>query len=150
MQFVPDLLREQTAASLKAYLDAGIPPQGITWTLRASEGLTGRFPVKVAAGNQPPATLDVVLGDDYPPGRADHCRARAGSPIKELKITCTKTAKSRVFWNPLASIEHLSWRALVLHGLQPARMAVSGFTWLAGGVCGGFLSADAVPAAGLH
>ena len=34
LKLAPDLGREQTANDLQAYLDAGIPPQGITWLIR--------------------------------------------------------------------------------------------------------------------
>ena len=63
LRFAPDLGREQTANDLQAYLEAGIPPQGITWLLRPPDDMSGRFSVVVMAGTHPPVSVSVVLGD---------------------------------------------------------------------------------------
>ncbi len=67
LKLAPDLGREQTANDLQAYLEAGIPPQGITWLLRPPEDMSGRFSVTVTAGAHPPVSLFVTLGDNVPP-----------------------------------------------------------------------------------
>ena len=40
LQYTPDAGRDQTAALLKAYLDAGVPPQGLTWQVAGSDSKT--------------------------------------------------------------------------------------------------------------
>ena len=70
MRLAPDLSRQQTADDLEAYLAAGVPPQAVTWLVRPPEGFSGRFPVTVTAAGNLPVTVDVVLGEDYPPARA--------------------------------------------------------------------------------
>ena len=68
LQVAPDVARVQTVNNLKNYLDAGLPPQGITWTIRPAQGASGRFPASVVAEGHPPVGLTVVLGNQYPPG----------------------------------------------------------------------------------
>lgn len=103
LKFAPDLGREQTANDLQAYLDAGIPPQGITWLLRPPEDMSGRFLVTVTAGEHPPVSVGVVLGDDAPPVPG-HVTGAAGSPIKELRVVYPKPKQDPVFWRPLAAL----------------------------------------------
>ncbi|MGA2544329.1 MAG: PEP/pyruvate-binding domain-containing protein [Verrucomicrobiota bacterium] len=103
LQVVPDTAREQTAADLQNYLDAGIPPRGITWMIRPPPGTVGRFSVKVKAEGHPPVTLKVVLGEEFPPG---NLIARGGSdaPVKELRAVYPPPRQKPVFWQPLAGL----------------------------------------------
>ena len=41
LQVAPDVARIQTANNLKSYLDAGLPPQGMTWTIRPTRAHPG-------------------------------------------------------------------------------------------------------------
>jgi pyruvate,water dikinase len=103
LKLAPDLGREQTANDLQAYLDAGIGPQGLTWLLRPPDTMSGRFLVTVTAGEQPPVSVSVVLGDEVPPAP---CRVAgpAGSPVKELRVVYPKSKQESVFWRPLAPL----------------------------------------------
>jgi len=101
LRTAPDLAREQTADDLQNYLDAGIPPQGVTWMIRTPPGTVGRFPVKVIAEGRPPVTVDVVLGEEFPPGNLT-ARGGADCPVKELRVVYPPSGQKPVFWQPLA------------------------------------------------
>jgi pyruvate,water dikinase len=97
--------RERQAADLQAYLHDGIPPQGITWQIRAPAGQGGRFPIDVRVGDKPPVRAYAVLGDAYPPAPTEVDGPKA-SPIKALKIGYVEYAKEKpVFWKPLERLE---------------------------------------------
>jgi hypothetical protein len=123
MRLAPDLARQQTADNLEAYLAAGVPPQAVAWLVRPPEGFSGRFPVTVTAAGRPPVTVDVVLGDEYPPARAI-AKGAAGSPIKELRVVYQQSRLEPVFWRPLAGIAGDSPIPLV------ARLATINVGWL--------------------
>ena len=123
MRLAPDLARQQTADNLEAYLAAGVPPQAVTWLVRPPEGFSGRFPVTVTAAGHPLVTVDVVLGEEYPPAR-EGVKGVAGSPIKELRVVYPKTRLEPVFWRPLAGIATDSPSPLV------ARLATINVGWL--------------------
>jgi len=123
LRLAPDLGREQTAQDLQAYLDAGIPPQGITWHIRPPQDLGGRFSVMVTAGEHPPLVVDVVLGDEYPPAPR-RMAGPAGSPVREVRVVYPKSKHKPVFWRPLASLaghEQMAWAA---------RLAIVEVGWL--------------------
>lgn len=103
LQVAPDVARMQTVASLKNYLDAGLPPQGITWTLRPAAGVGGRLPVSVETEGQAPLRLNVVLGNQYPPGELIASGAK-GSPVKSLRVVYPGASQKPVFWQPLAGL----------------------------------------------
>jgi phosphohistidine swiveling domain-containing protein len=103
LKFVPDLAREQTANDLKAFLDKGIPPQGITWLLRTPDDFSGRFAVKVTAQGHAPATIDVVVGNDCPPA-PNTALGAGGSPVREVRVTYARPKVAPVFWQPFASL----------------------------------------------
>jgi rifampicin phosphotransferase len=103
LKLAPDLGREQTANDLQAYLAAGIPPQGITWLIRPPNDLRGRFSIKVTAGEHPPLSTSIVLGDEVPPDPV-YVTGAAGSPIKELRAVYPKPKQESVFWRPPASL----------------------------------------------
>jgi phosphohistidine swiveling domain-containing protein/uncharacterized membrane protein (DUF106 family) len=111
LKLAPDLGREQTANDLKAYLDAGIPPQGITWLIRPPDGLSGRFVVTVTAGERPPVAVDVVLGNEFPPAPR-RIAGPAGSPVRELRVVYPKSKHEATFWRPFAPLadhEQAAW-----------------------------------------
>ena len=95
--------RMQTASSLKSYLDAGLPPQGMTWTIRPSAGTAGRFPVSMVTEGHPPVGINVVLGNQYPPGTLA-VAGSAHSPVKELRVVYPGSSRKPVFWQPLAPL----------------------------------------------
>ena len=104
LQMVPDLAREQTADDLRRYLDAGIPPRGVTWMIRTPPGAIGRFPVKVFAEGHPPVTATIVLGPEFPPGSLISLGG-PDSPVKELRVVYPAPSRKPAFWRPLAGME---------------------------------------------
>jgi hypothetical protein len=100
---VPDPAREQTADDLRSYLDAGIPPQGVTWMIRSPPGTVGRFPVKVTAEGRPPVSVNVLLGEGFPPGNST-ARGGPDSPIRELRVVYPAASQEPAFWRPLAGM----------------------------------------------
>lgn len=102
IQLAPDL-RQRTADDLQAYLDAGIPPQPISWLLHAPQDFSGRFPITVTTEGKPPVTMHVVLGDGSPPSRIVRTGA-AGNPVKELRIAYAKSSAEPIFFRPLAKL----------------------------------------------
>ena len=73
-----------TADDLQAYLEAGVPAQGITWQVRVPENATGRFAVLVEANGKKAVRTSVVLGDRYPPGETVATESGAkDEPVKE-------------------------------------------------------------------
>ena len=103
LQTAPDVARIQTANDLKRYLDAGLPPQGMTWTIRPAAGESGRFPVSVVTEGHPPVSVNVVLGGQYAPGTLD-AGGSANSPLKELRVVYPHASQKPVFWQPLAAL----------------------------------------------
>ncbi len=103
LQVAPDVARMQTAGNLKSYLDAGLPPQGMTWTIRPPAGTAGRFPVSVTAEGRQPVSVNVVLGNQYPPGTLSSASA-AGSPVRELRVVYPNSSQKPIFWQPFAGI----------------------------------------------
>jgi len=108
LKAAPDIARQQTADNLRAYLAAGIPPQGITWTLRPPETLQGPFPVTVSADRGATLTAMAVLGDEYPPGPLS-VKGAADSPIKELRLVYPRPKVEPVFCRPLAGLAGIHW-----------------------------------------
>jgi rifampicin phosphotransferase len=101
LRAVPDVARERTADDLRAYLDAGVPPQGVTWLLRPPENYSGRFTVEVVAGDSPPAAVEVAIGDECPPVPST-VGGPAGSPVKQLKVAFAQPKTSVAFWQPFS------------------------------------------------
>ena len=113
LQIAPDVARIQTASSLKSYLDAGLPPQGMTWTLRPPANTSRRFPVSVVTEGHSPVALNVVLGNQYPPGTLACAAGGAGSPVKELRIVYPHSSQKPVFWQPMGSV-NIGWLGIYL------------------------------------
>ena len=97
-------------ADLKAFLDAGVPPQGITWKVRSPARAAGRFAVTVAAPGAAPLSLNVVLGDGYPPSRPE-ARGDPSSPVRSIRIVYPPPPQNPVFWAPLATLGWSNWDA---------------------------------------
>jgi len=102
--------REELAASLEAYLAAGVPPQPVRWVIRTPEGVAGSFPVTVAAGDSPPVKLNIVVGDRCPPAAAE-VDGPAASPIRSARIVYPPPETKRIFWAPLAWLGNGQWDA---------------------------------------
>jgi rifampicin phosphotransferase len=100
---VPDLAREQVIADLRSYLDSGIPPQGITWSVRPPSDAEGMFPIVVAAGGDRSAKIDIVLGDRHPP-EPSKATPPVHSPIKAVAVFYPKAKTEPVFWRPFAQL----------------------------------------------
>lgn len=122
LQVAPDISRQLTIDDLKAYLSTGIPPQGMTWLIRPPEGFSGEFPVTVSAAGQSPITLNIVLGEQYPPTQT-RVLGPAGSVIKELRAVYPKPKQDAAFWKPFAGID-VGWLWTYIIAYVPALMLV--------------------------
>ena len=103
LQVVPDVGWQQTAADLRRYLDAGIPPRGITWMIRTPAGTIGRFPVKVSVEGYPAVMATLALGDEFPPGNLTF-KGKPDSAIRELRVVYPPSGQKPIFWQPLAGL----------------------------------------------
>jgi rifampicin phosphotransferase len=118
LQVAPDVARMQTENDLERYLDAGLPPQGLTWTVRAPTSASRRFPVSVVTEGHSAVSLNVVLGSQYPPGTVT-ATGQVDSPVKELRVVYPNSSRKPVFWQPLAALgqygdsSFLQWLAAV-------------------------------------
>jgi phosphohistidine swiveling domain-containing protein/uncharacterized membrane protein (DUF106 family) len=123
LKLAPDPGRQHTISDLQSYLHAGIPPQGLTWLVRTPSATSGRFPVAVTAGDHPPTTIDVVLGDQYPPA-SSKAAGLVGSPVKELRAVYSPSTQKLTFWQP--------FRWLTGHDHVPlcSRLAAIDIGWL--------------------
>ncbi len=99
LKAAPDLTREQTAADLQAYLEAGVPPRGISWLIHPPADASFRLPISVTAGNSSALTADVTIGDIEAPSEST-VAGPAHSVLKELKIVYPKPAEPRIFFRP--------------------------------------------------
>ena len=104
LKLAPDLGREQTANDLQAYLEAGIPPQGLTWLLRPPE--RHERPIFCDRHGRRSIRLSLCssrLAITFRRRRAD-VTGPAGSPVKELRVIYPKPKQEPVFWRPRASL----------------------------------------------
>src|ERR1700722_10701567 len=95
----------------------------MTWLVRAQENWTGRYAVTIAAGNSPPTTATVVLGDHDAPAPAI-VEGAAHSPIKELKEDYPRPAQEPVFlshgFERIAGFTHVApWLLLYIVAYIP-------------------------------
>ena len=104
------LLTLLTGAGLVAYLDRGVPPQGITWHVRTPRDADGCFPVTIAAGDTPPVTINIVVGDSCPPGPRQ-AAGNPASPIRSASVVYPPPEQKRIFWAPLAALGNDRWDA---------------------------------------
>ncbi len=110
----PDVARIQTAANLKSYLDAGLPDRGMTWTLRPAANESGRFPISIATAGFSPVTVNVVLGNQYPPAALESTGA-AGSPLRALRVVYPSASTKPVFWQPFSFVNFdIGWLGVYL------------------------------------
>jgi pyruvate,water dikinase len=103
LKVASDLGREQTADDLQAYLEAGVPPQGVTWLVRPPDDMSGRFSVTVTPEGTSPVVAEVVLGEEYPPVPS-RIAGPADSPVKEVRVVYPRSKHEPVFWRPFAPL----------------------------------------------
>ncbi len=99
--------RKRMLADLNAYLQAGVPPESLVWTVHcradANNGFpSGRFPIAVVADDER-LELAVVLGDETPPTATEATGAPAGI-LRSLKIVYPLPKEKRIFCQPLAGL----------------------------------------------
>jgi pyruvate,water dikinase len=123
LSVAPDIGRIQTENDLKRYLDAGLPPQGLTWTVRAPTGASRRFAVSVVTEGHSPVSLDVVLGSQFPPATPS-VTGHADSPVKALRIVYPNSSRKPTFWQPLGAWAQHEDSALL------RRLAAVNISWL--------------------
>ncbi len=130
---LPDRVRQvaEKAAqrmSLRAFLEAGVPPQRVTWQVTSDEDAAGRFDVTVRTDDAPPLGIEIVLGQGHPPGRTG-VTGPEGSPLRSLEVMYPQPEGPRVLWGPLAWAGDWAWLVLYLVAYVPAMF---GLRWLLG------------------
>ena len=101
---------KESTASLRAYLAAGVPPQGMIWKVHPPANVAGRFRVTVSAPGERPLSLAVILGDRHPP-RPQDVPAAPGSALVSVSVSYAKPAQPRIFWAPLQALGWSDWDA---------------------------------------
>jgi phosphohistidine swiveling domain-containing protein/uncharacterized membrane protein (DUF106 family) len=121
----PDFGRLTAAADLKAYLDAGVPPQPVSWSVTSHHKQRGRYPLTVSTTTGAPVTLNAVLGDKYPPA-PKRAEGPAKSPIREVRVAYVagNDHVEPVFLRPFARLEKLE------HFAAARRLATWDIGWL--------------------
>jgi rifampicin phosphotransferase len=128
-QAVATASRQQVAADLKAYLAAGIPPQGVTWVLRPPRNFTGKFAVALKAKNAAPIAAGVVLGDEYPPAPTI-VTGSAESPLVQLQIVYPKPKVAQAFWQPFSKLADDAMTSASDGNSIARRLAAIDVSWL--------------------
>jgi hypothetical protein len=108
--------REATLASLQAYLDTGVPPQPLRWSIRTPPGVQGRFPLTItapAAADGRPVTTTLVVGDRPPPAPAA-VDGPARSAVRSIEINYPKANAHEDVWTPLRWMP-AEWQWVVLY-----------------------------------
>jgi pyruvate,water dikinase len=95
--------REQRIADLDTFLSTEIPPHIFEWSV-LTPNTAGRWPVTVSAGSER-QTIDVVLGDAYPPAPAE-ISGDARSRIVSLKVVYPDRDNRQKFFTPIG---HWDW-----------------------------------------
>ncbi|MDB5291024.1 MAG: hypothetical protein JWL69_2265 [Phycisphaerales bacterium] len=118
MNLAPDYGRALAAADLQAYLDNGVPPQAVSWSIFPPAGQRGRFPITASAAKGPPVALTAVLGDKFPPS-PKVAEGGKKSPIRDVTVSYSapSMAPEPVFLRPLAQLHKLD------HSKVPERIA---------------------------
>jgi hypothetical protein len=96
LELAPDPQRA-AADDLEAYLEAGIPPQGLTWLIRPPAGFSGRLKFSVEAAGEA-APIEVVIGDTDPPSTQQYT---GEGVIRSLKVVYPKPTTEASFLRPL-------------------------------------------------
>ncbi|MGC4033773.1 MAG: PEP/pyruvate-binding domain-containing protein [Tepidisphaeraceae bacterium] len=93
LTIAPDPARTQSADQLKAYLDAGIPQQTISWLVHPNEHFDGRFSVEVSAENVT-RQIGVTVGPSSPPSVSS---VAGSAPLRSVRIVYPPAKVERHF-----------------------------------------------------
>ena len=121
------LSRQQALADLNSYLAAGIPPQSISRKINSDPKQPGRFPIKLLTPSRSPLTVNVTLGDAYPPSPLE---STGHDAITSLKVVHPRSDHKKSFWTPLAFAGYpkdFGWLSLYLIIYLPTMFALK---WL--------------------
>lgn len=119
--------RENTLASLVAFLNKPIPAQTLSWTLQTDTVQTGRFPISLRAEGAKPVHSAIVLGNRHGPEAKEDFKDGKGpvqavitddpaQPILNIKVLYSerKTKGLDVFWKPADHIHALMGSPVLL------------------------------------
>ena len=98
LQLMVETAHSQKVNDLRAYLEVGVPPQPLAWTLSTRGAKAGRYSVKLRTETGETAEATIVLGDACPPEET-MIQPMAG-PIKSLKVEYTPATERQQFWSP--------------------------------------------------
>lgn len=126
--------QQNATDNLQAYLDRGIPPQGLTWSIHSPADAQGAFSAIATSGGER-HTIRFSIGDGDPPlpNRID---CAPGSQIKSLEIFFRGAKSEPIFCRPFAwlsrsdapflrwlSTTQVGWLSLYLVAYLPALLA---------------------------
>jgi pyruvate,water dikinase len=102
LQLMAQTTRSQKLADLRAYLDAGVPPQPLAWTVSTEGAKAGRYLAKLKTQAGEMAEVAIVLGDACPPEEMKI--TPAVGPIKSVQVEYKPPTNRRTFCSPLSFI----------------------------------------------
>lgn len=107
LRMLADYTRQAMLANLDAYLQAGVPPQTLSWRIGVPESADGHFPVRLTAEGEGPVEFPLVFGRSRPPA-PELIHGETGL-VRGLKVVYPRPLQRRVFWAPLALVGGPAW-----------------------------------------
>ncbi len=119
--------QQNAADNLKAYLDQGIPPQGLTWSIHSPADAQGTFSAIATSGGER-HTIRLSLGDRDPP-LPTKIDCEPTNQIKSLEIFFGGAKSEPIFYRPFAwlsrsDVPSLRWLSTTQVGWLSLYLAV--------------------------
>jgi len=92
---------QQALAELEQYL-RDPPPVALTWRVDCEQ--PGRFPVTVTTSDGHALSVNVLVGERYPP-EVRRVSGNPQSPIRAVEVIYPAPEQKRIFWAPLARLD---------------------------------------------
>jgi pyruvate,water dikinase len=107
LQAAADEVRQAMLASLNAYLQAGVPPQTLSWIVRIPPDADGHYPIRLVIDADPPYPLNLAFHRRRPPAPAEVTSENAS--VRSLKAVYPRPLQQRRFWAPLSAFGGPAW-----------------------------------------